>query len=135
MITGCQSKPTVTDANNYLLIQTELVKLKAYRESVVSMHDDLTKTPTLYRTDWITVPDSSSAELSTYLVEHDCTKIIEREKFMRCYKETRLRLITITEKYDNTELNSYILNKTVGRMISNIDAIINGFPAVDTLSK
>lgn len=57
----------------------------------------------------------------------------DKAAYDACYKETRLRLIQTTEKLDGAEIDNYVLNRTVDRMIRNIDAIINGFPKVEAL--
>ena len=111
-LTGCTSRPTVNDANNFLLIQAELVKLKAYRESILSCRDDLVCVPINYKPDLTEPPQPNFLELSKYLDTNDCTLLKEREAFNQCYRELRVRLIKTTETLDAAVLDNYVLNRT-----------------------
>ena len=132
-LTACSSKPKVTDANNYLIIQTELVKLKNYREAILSCREELICTPDSYKPNLTEPPAPNFIELTSYLNKNDCSVLRDKAAYDACYKETRLRLIQTTEKLDGAEIDNYVLNRTVDRMIRNIDAIINGFPKVEAL--
>lgn len=123
----------MTDANNFILIQNELVKLKNYRESIISCRDELVCVPINYKADLTEPPVPNFIELRNYLDKNDCS-LLPKEEFIACYKGTRYRLIQSTEKLDIAELDNYVLNRTITRLIKNIDVIINNFPKVDLVT-
>lgn len=129
-LTGCAPKPTISDANNFILIQNELVKLKNYRESILSCRDELVCVPINYKANLTEPPTPIFVELRNYLDKNDCT-LLPKEQFIDCYKQTRVRLIQTTEQLDGLALDNYVLNRTITRLINNIDVIINDFPKVD----
>ena len=132
MITGCAQKTTISDANNYLLIQQQLIKMESYRDQMVSCKEDLICVPDAYTPGLTEPPTPNYIALKKYLSENDCTKLEGRGKDT-CYAETRLKLIQLNEEYDKINLDNFILNRSIDRFRETISKIIDNFPKVEHL--
>lgn len=97
----------------------------------MSCRDELVCVPTNYKPGLTEPPTPGFVALRDYLDKNDCTLLQKREEFIACYKGTRYRLIQATDNLDKSELDNYVLNRTITRLTNNINMIVDKFPKVD----
>lgn len=121
-LTGCVSKPTISEADNYLSIQAEVMKLNSYRDRLLSYRAELTEVVEPLRVPNPVEPPGRVGELATYLADNDC--LIQAD-FGYCYQVSRVRLIRVTRDLDHEEYLNYMSLVTINMLINNINMILN----------
>lgn len=121
-LTGCASKPTISEADNYLAIQAEVMKINSYRTRLLSYRTELTAVVEPLNVPNPIEPPGRVGELASYLADNDC--LIQAD-FGYCYQVSRVRLIRVTRDLDHEEYINYMSLVTINMLIKNINLILN----------
>lgn len=122
MVTGCANEPEVSDVNNYLTVQAELIKLNSYRTALLNNRDKLTAVIPELNVPDPEPPETHRAELGSYLANNDC---LVSTDFGYCYQVSRIKLIKTTQALEHAEYMNYVSLVTINSLIRNINIIID----------
>lgn len=119
---GCASKTKISEADNYLTIQSEVMKVNSYRTRLLSYRKELTAVVEPLNNPNPVEPLGRVNELATYLADNDC---LVQADFGYCYQVSRVRLIRVTRDLDHEEYVNYMSLVTINMLIKNINLILN----------
>lgn len=122
LMTSCANEPKVSEANNYLTIQSELIKVNSYRTKLLSYREELTAVVEPLNVPNPVEPTGRVGELGAYLADNDC---LVKADFGYCYQVSRVRLIRVTRDLDHEEYINYMSLVTINMLIKNINLILN----------
>lgn len=121
---GCASETKISEADNYLTIQSEVMKVNSYRTRLLSYRKELTAVVEPLNNPNPVEPLGRVNELATYLADNDC---LVQADFGYCYQVSRVRLIRVTRDLDHEEYVNYMSLVTINMLIKNINLILNTF--------
>lgn len=119
---GCASETKISEADNYLTIQSEVMKVNSYRTRLLSYRKELTAVVEPLNNPNPVEPLGRVNELATYLADNDC---LVQADFGYCYQVSRVRLIRVTRDLDHEEYVNYMSLVTINMLIKNINLILN----------
>lgn len=125
ILSGCGHQTTISEGNLYLQAQAQQVQINTYKTQLKSTKERLTQVIPQVQLESQDPPKSLLADLTTYLVNNDCTTFPATIKD-QCYKATRVKLIEITRLLDTAKLNEYAGQRTIVQLIASINTLIDG---------
>ncbi|ASU03575.1 hypothetical protein RISINGSUN_95 [Erwinia phage vB_EamM_RisingSun] len=123
LLSACSDRPSMKEADTYLLAQAQQVKINSYRDSLLHAKEGLTQVIPPLKNPNPVAPTRLSPELAKFLLENDC---MTAEDFKYCYHLTRLRLIGTSKMLDEANDKIYAGQVTINGLIDNIDAVVQG---------
>lgn len=123
-LSGCTHNPTLQESKIYLQAQAQQVQINSYRSQLQNSKKRLTEVIPEVQTQEVTAPRSLLADLTTFLVQNDCTKFPTNIKD-QCYTVTRAKLVEITRLLDEARVKTYLSQRSVGQLVSNINLLID----------
>lgn len=122
-LSGCSHNPTLQESKIYLQAQAQQVQINTYRSQLQSNKKRLTEVIPETQTSATSAPPSLLADLTTFLVQNDCTKFPSNIKD-QCYKVTQVKLIEVTRLLDEARVQTYLSQRTVGQLVTNLNVLI-----------
>lgn len=125
LLSACSHHPSVSEADTYLEVKAQQVQLNLYKSQVKASKEQLTSVQPYLRNPPAEMPPSQLGSLTSFLLENDCMTKSTQEEKDRCYRVTRIVLISTTRALDDTSAKLYAGQRTVEQLINNINMLVD----------
>ncbi|BEH89711.1 hypothetical protein [Klebsiella phage phiKp_32] len=123
LVTGCSHKTTVSEANTKLQVEAQAAQVSSMGINLQQLKEAAHTVPKELVSDNPVEPISQLIVLDEWLKANDC--LDQNTDYVRCYKLTRLKLITTTRDLDNANDLVYASQVAIKGLLGNIDQIVD----------